>query len=397
MIFGVVVGGPMAKNLHVNWLVFLIWFLLSQQLSCSHSPEYLLQRERIGNTTYHIGLQTNSGQEIYDSWFADTDGRIIYFGQSPFWREYFAAEVPDPQGDLRKEGDYLIGRFDTEKDTFLAPLKVGRGRASVVDVLYHTKNHNVYFTTFFDMMGYVNPKTNKVVYFKALGMGFNELYEGPGGKIYVTRYSSEQKNGSVVVITPAGTLLKEFFIRLPGFIIAPKSIAVSPITGEIIINTDMFSLEGGMVRHDSFVLGPEGQIKQRIMEREIFFMSFDPQGKNWAAGRAKDGSWQMSITYPEGKMVNVIIDEKPVSFNVIQDIKHHGRYTIATAWSGNLYYFKEDYQGITFIPLEPDTAVGLDAPPKGKGILAYTTIIANNGFFYGTISHGILIFKLPPP
>ena len=388
----------MGKNPNINCLLFLLsWLFLFQPSSCRNSSPYLLESNHRGNTTYYIGLQTNQGKEVYDSWFADTDGRIIYFGQSPFWRAYFAAKEPDPQGDLREEGDYLIGRFDTEKDTFLAPLKVGRGKASLLDVLYHTENHNVYFTTFFDTMGYVNPNSKRVVYFKGLGAGLNELYQGPGGEIYVTRYSSAGKSGSVVVITPSGRLLKEFFIHLPGFIIAPKSIAVSPITGEMIINTDMFPLEGDLVRHDTFVLGPDGRVRQRIMAREVFFMSFDRQGKKWVAERSEDGSWQMSITYPGGKIVSLIIDKKPLPFDVIQDIKHRNAVTIATAWSGRLYYFEENSQGIKFIPLLPETGPGLDALPKGKGILAYSTMMANNGFLYGAISHGILIFKLAPP
>lgn len=389
----------MAEQLsNKNWVIFVVWLFLFQPLSCKNSAEYLLETNQKGNTIYYNGLQTNQGKEVYDSWFADTDGRIIYFGQSPFWRAYHAGKIPDPQGDLREEGDYLIGRFDTNGDTFLAPLKVGRGKASVLDVLYHTGNHKIYFTTFFDIMGYVDPNTKKVGYFKEVGVGLNELYQGPGGKIYATRYSSAAgKGGSVVVMSPSGRLLKEFFLYLPGFVVAPKSIAVSPITGEIVVNSDMFSLKDDLIRHDSFVLGPDGSVRQRIMEREIFFMSFDSQGKKWLAECSKDGSWRMNITYPEGKVVSLLIDPKPFPFDVIQDIKHRGGVTIATAWSGKLYYFKEDHQGIKFIPLLPETVPGLDALPKGKGILAYTAVMINNGYLYGTISHGILIFKLAPP
>jgi hypothetical protein len=397
MNFGVGVGGLVAKNSHLNWLVFLLWLGLWQLSSCQNPKEYLVETTQKGNTTYYIGLQTNPGKEVYDGWFADTDGRIVYFGQSPFWRAYYATEEPDPQGDLREEGDYLIGRFDTKKDTFLAPFKVGQGKGSVFDVLYHTVNHNIYFTNFFDSMGYVSPKTKKVVYFEDLGPGLNELYQGPGGNIYVTRYSIGGKDGSILILTPSGRLLKEYFIRLPGFIVAPKSIAVSPITGKIFINTDMFSLKDNLVKHDSFVLGADGRVVQRIMDREVFFMSFDPQGKMWLAERPENGFWQMNITYPEGRQVKLIIDKKPFPFDFIQDIKHREGITIVTAWSGKLYYFKEDLQEINFTPLPPETVPGLDALPKGKGILAYTAMMANNGFLYGVISHGILIFKLVPP
>ena len=30
--------------------------------------------------------RANSGVEEYSAWFADSDGRVLYFGLSPFWQ-----------------------------------------------------------------------------------------------------------------------------------------------------------------------------------------------------------------------------------------------------------------------------------------------------------------------
>ena len=123
----------------------------------------------------------NRGSEAYSAWFADARGRMLYFGLSPFWQLWWRSGG-DPLGDLAQPGDHLIGRFDLERETFLAPLRVRDGgpdvRSSIWDVLVHS-NGRIYYTTYFEEIGSVNPDGTDVRAFEGLGRGFNELYEGP--------------------------------------------------------------------------------------------------------------------------------------------------------------------------------------------------------------------------
>ena len=106
----------------------------------------------------------NSGTERYSAWFADTDGRILYFGLSPFW-ELWWARGGDARADLDETGDHLIGRFDMGAERFLEPLRVrARGpdvRSSVWDVLVHS-NGRIYYTTYFEELGSVRPDGSDV-------------------------------------------------------------------------------------------------------------------------------------------------------------------------------------------------------------------------------------------
>ena len=158
----------------------------------------------------------NRGDEAYSSWFADSDGRILYFGLSPFWELWWSREQ-DPLVDLEVPGDHLIGRFDLERETFLPPLRVrGLGpdsRSSVWDVLAHS-NGRVYYTTYFEEIGSVKPDGSDARAFPDLGAGFNELYEGPSGNVYASRYSDaparpeRRRYGAIVELTPHGRLVR---------------------------------------------------------------------------------------------------------------------------------------------------------------------------------------------
>ncbi len=108
---------------------------------------------------YYRDAETNRGVEPYSAWFGDSDGRILYFGLSPFWTLWWDWGG-DPRADLQARGDHLIGRFDLSRAQFLEPLRVRshapEARSSVWDVLAHS-NGRIYYTTYFEEIGSVLP------------------------------------------------------------------------------------------------------------------------------------------------------------------------------------------------------------------------------------------------
>ena len=139
--------------------------------------------------------QTNSGPEQYGSWFGDSDGKVLYFGLSSFWQLLWQCEAEGGSlcalRDLDHPGDHLIGRFDLAGEGFLDPLMVRRSgrdcRSSVWDVLAHS-NGRIYYTTGWEEFGSVRPDGTGLSYYAGAGEGLNELWEGPAGEIYATRY-----------------------------------------------------------------------------------------------------------------------------------------------------------------------------------------------------------------
>jgi hypothetical protein len=340
------------------------------------------------SSTFFKGPQTNSGKERYESWFGDSDGRVLYFGESYWWKGYL--ETNDPLGNCKEKGDLLIGRFDTLAERFLPALKIGKGKDEIWDVLVHS-NGNIYWTSFTEGIGYVSSNGRKVIKFKEAGAGFNELWEGPQGNIWVTRYAYEdggrRKDGSVVMLDQEGRILKEFQVHEGGFITCPKSLAVNPLNGRIIINSDQFPTGGSEdYKHHSFILSPTGEVLKIIRDYEIMFMSYDNLGRGWFAERVND-AWRMGVSFPSGKAKVIYLDSfSPLDF--IQDIKHKGDLTVATAWSGKVYLFEERAPSIFKV-----SKYQIDRPTD-PGKIAYTTIISENGDLYGTFNDGILVFKI---
>jgi sugar lactone lactonase YvrE len=235
--------------------------------------------------------RANSGPELYSAWFADSDGRIFYFGLTAFWERYWANDH-EPLADLREFGDHLIGRFDLATESFLEPLRVrssdSGARSSVWDVLAHS-NGRIYYTTFYEQIGWVAADGSDMRVFQDLGTGFNELTEGPDGNVYATRYAGRATEdaaayGSVVVLSPDGALVNEFVIANESErFTAPKSLAVDPRSGEIWLNTDTFG-PGEAIAHETIRLRADGSVlERREDEVELHFVAFDAAGRGWFA------------------------------------------------------------------------------------------------------------------
>jgi hypothetical protein len=289
-----------------------------------------------------------SDAEQYCAWYGDSRDQVLYFGASPFWPAFREAGG-DPSADLRAEGPQLVGRFDLKRLAFAEPLVVGGpgARAGVWDVLSHP-NGRIYFTTYFESAGYVEPASGRVRRFESAGLGLNELSLGEDSVIIATRYGkSAGGKGSVVVLDTEGLILAEHPLEAPeGYQAAPKSLAFDPLRKEIWVNTDLLPTAQGQgeVRRDTRVLGPGGRERLRFERPEVQFMVFGPDGTGYFAER--DGPLlNLRIRPPERASAAILTgrivpldDEFAGDQDFVQDIRvdAKGR-VVVTRWSGRIH------------------------------------------------------------
>jgi hypothetical protein len=290
-----------------------------------------------------------SVEEQYCAWFGDARGRVLYFGEAPFWWALRKDQGQDPRADLHLPGPQRIGRFDLRRRKLLPPLDLGGGgsAAGTWDVLAHP-NGRVYFTDFFGASGSVDPETGAVARFDALGSGLNELALGPDGHLFATRYGSEQsKDGSLVAFDADGALLAEHPLAPPpGYHIAPKSVAWDPLRREIWLNTDLLPVAPGQpVRHDARVLAEGGAERLRFETPEVQFMAFSGDGTGWFA-EAHGSELRLRVRAPEraasalltGRIVP-LDDAFHAGADFVQDIHPdpEGGEAVVTRWSGKVH------------------------------------------------------------
>jgi len=319
-----------------------------------------------------------SDAERYCAWFADSRDQVLYFGASPFWAALREAGG-DPRADLRAPGPQIIGRFDLKRLAFAEPLVVGEpdARTSVWDVLAHP-NGRIYFTTYFESAGYVDPASGRVRRFDSAGLGLNELSLGEDAVIIATRYGfSPTGQGSVVVLDAEGAILAEHLLEAPeGYQSAPKSLAFDPLRKEIWVNTDLLpEVPGqGEVRYDTRVLGPGGRELLRFERPEVQFMIFGADGTGYFAER--DGQLlNLRIRPPEragsalltGRIVP-LDDEFAGEVDFVQDIHvdAEGR-AVLTRWSGRIHLVSRDG--------ESDS---VELPRPGGDGLYYSGVLADD-------------------
>ncbi len=321
-----------------------------------------------------------SWNERYCSWFGDARGGVLYFGEAAFWSAYRRFEG-DPRADLKASGPQRIGRFDLARQRLLAPLEVSSSGAGsgVWDLLAHP-NGRIYFTSFFEGGGYVDPESGAVVLPGDMGPGLNEIVLGPGQTLLVTRYGRPGEepagDGSVVVYDTDGKTLRE--LRLappPGYRVAPKSIAYDPLRDEIWVTTDLFPTEGGDVdRHDTYHLDASGREKERVERPEIQFVAFAPGGTGFWAEREGDHLWVRIIppeaidTSADSGLRITLSEDFAGDFDFVQDIKiaEDGR-AVITRWSGWVHV------------VEPTGAVrSLQLPRLDPEGLYYTGVLAGD-------------------
>lgn len=331
-----------------------------------------------------------SEAEAYCAWYGDSADGVLYFGASPFWPAMWAAG-DDPTADLREEGPQFVGRFDLEGVAFAEPLAVGGpgARAGVWDVLAHP-NGRVYFTTFFESAGYVDPANGRVRRFESAGPGLNELDLGPGGVVMATRYGhGTGGQGSVVFLDAEGEIVAEHPLSAPdGYLAAPKSLAFDPVREEIWVNTDLLptTLGAGEVRHDARILAPDGRELLRFERPELQFMIFAPDGTGYFAER--DGSLlEIRIRPPAragapvltGRIVR-LDDEFPGDRDFVQDIQlSPDGEVVVTRWSGSVHLVNRRGE-----------ASRIDLPrPGGRGL--YYTGVLDGDRLCATYCNGVTV------
>ena len=311
-----------------------------------------------------------STAERYCAWFADRGGGLLYFGAAAFWSGLRASKGEDPARDFAVAGPRPIGRFDLLRQAHLPPLDASRpgARSGVWDVLQHA-NGRIYFTTFFETAGYVDPGSGQAAHFEAAGTGLNELAPGPGETILATRYATEAGGGgSVVVLDPHGGIVAEHALdaRTPGFQLAAKTAVLDPIRGDIWVNSDLLPAAGredgvrgpggswGAAGHPTLVLDREGRERARFDDVEIQAMAFGPDGTGyfaavestvWAEGERlsllilgpgeRAGDPQLAFA----RARRVLLDgayPRALDFAQTLDVDEAGR-VVVTRWSGHVH------------------------------------------------------------
>jgi len=315
---------------------------------------------------------------------------MLYFGASPFWPTFREADR-DPTADLLVKGPQIVGRFDLRRLSFAEPLVVGGpdARAGVWDVLAHP-NGRIYFTTYFESAGYVDPASGRIRRFESAGLGLNELSLSPGGGIMATRYGKDMGGkGSVVVLDAEGIVLAEHLLEAPkGYVAAPKSLAFDPIRKEIWVNADLLPEARGQgeIRYDTRVLGPEGRERLRFERPEVQFMSFGPDGTGYFAER--DGPLlNLRIRPPEragaaiftGRIVP-LDDEFAGDQDFVQDLRVDAKGgVVVTRWSGRIHLVNKHGE-----------ASLIQLPRPGGDGLYYTGVLAA-GHLCATYCGGVTV------
>ena len=284
-----------------------------------------------------------SEQERFCAWFGDARDGVLYFGESAFWSET-RRHGNDPTALI--QGPKRIGRFDLKREEMLDPLVVGeKTPTGTWDVLAHP-NGRIYFTSFFEPAGWIDPASGEIGTLTALGYGLNELTLGPDGSIFATRYGSRSPDGGAVVqFDPDGRLIAEYPLQgPPGYFAAAKSVAWDPVRRRIWLNTDLVPKGKDAVRYDARVLDEQGRELLRYDTPSLHFMSFGPDGTGYFA-EVVDGVLQLRIVPPDLKDENplagrvVVLDaEFPPAFDAVQDIRaaQDGRVAV-TRWSGHIH------------------------------------------------------------
>ena len=285
-----------------------------------------------------------STAEDYCAWYGDAREGVLYFGEAAFWSA-MRAHGGDPRGDMAISGPQFVGRFDLRAERMLPALDVTApgARSGVWDVHAHP-NGLVYYTTFYEAMGAVDPATGKVRRFPELGLGLNEIAAGPGDSILVTRYAAtgpeSGEPGSLLVVSPEGTLIAEHSLPAPaGYVAAPKTPALDTATGDYWITADLLpKTESGTPGNETFVLGPNGTARRRIETPEIQFVA-DGVGTGFL--RAERTGSKLDLVHPSGR---VVIDANfAVDFDFAQDVKpSRDAETVVTQWSGLIHRVTAD-------------------------------------------------------
>ncbi len=327
-----------------------------------------------------------SEAERYCAWYGNERAGTLYFGQAAFWSG-FRSRGGDPLADMARAGPQLVGRFDLERRSLLPALDVTApgARSGVWDVHAHP-NGRVYFTTYYEAMGWVDPSSGEVRHLDALGPGLNEIAPGPGEELLVSRYAGpDGGNGSVLRMSPEGKALDELPLRPPqGFRVAPKTVAFDPIRREVWVTSDQLPSDGSDPRRDAYVLSLDGRELRRIESPELQFVVFDARGRG--ARAEVDGSrlWLVRVE-PDGFERRLLLDDRFVpDLDFVQDLAlQDDGVVIATRWGGSVHVLDRQ-----------DRARTLRLPRLEADGLYYTAVSAG-GHLCATYCGGVRVVCQP--
>ena len=217
-------------------------------------------------------------------------------------------------------------------------------RSGVWDVLV-SPSGAVFFTTFFEAAGRVDPASGEVRHLEELGPGLNELAPGPDGGVLATRYGPRDGgdgDGGLVLLDLDGALRVEWPIRArPGHQVAPKTPAWDPLREELWATSDELPTASGSgpIGKPAFVLDRNGRPLRRIDSPEIQFVAFGPDGTGY---RALVSGRQLRLEIaPASGAAPTILDLDgafPGELDFVQDIQPgpDGR-VVVTRWSGRVH------------------------------------------------------------
>jgi hypothetical protein len=226
----------------------------------------------------------------------------------------------------------------------LSPLAItpAPARSGVWDVLAHP-NGWLYFTTFWERAGRVEPASGRVEWFAAAGEALNELALLPDGRVLASRYGSGGASGSVVVLSERGEVLVEHALTASeGIVAAAKSVAYDAARDAIWVNTDLLPASGGVSTHDARVISlRDGRELARWSEPELQFVTFAADGTGFLVERSGE-LLVLRVVAPNARGPLALagrfipLDEAfPAALDFAQDVKlaPNGS-AIVTRWSG---------------------------------------------------------------
>jgi hypothetical protein len=284
------------------------------------------------------------GKEAVCAWYGDARDGILYFGEAAFWSGLRA--TGSPLGELDHSGPRRIGRFDLRRGRMLPALLLApKVRSGTWDVLAHP-NGRIYFTTFFDGAGSVDPATGEIEQFVDAGTGLNEWGLGPDKTLFVSRYAGDAgTSGSLVWFNADGTLRKEFPLKAQnGSVLAPKTVAYDPETRLVWITSDILPNAPGAAGHPTLIVDLAGREQERISDLEIQFVRFGADGTGYLA-LVEENKLQLAILPPGtpadrlGQARRITLDDAfPSSLDFAQNIRVEGPgQVLVTTWGGQIF------------------------------------------------------------
>jgi hypothetical protein len=302
----------------------------------------------------------------------------------------------DPAADLERSGPQRIGRFALHEESWLEPLstQAREARTGTWDVLAHP-NGRIYFTTFFETAGYVEPRTGRVRRFDGAGPGLNELALLPDGRILASRYApAGAGDGSVVILDEEGRVQTEHPLRgPPGWRVAAKSVAFDPLRREIWITTDLLASTGDPARHDARVLDlADGSERNRIEDREVQFVAFSRDGaaalvERWGSRLSLRVRAAGSRESPAESRRVILLDEHfPAGSDFAQDLRFSSDgAAVVTRWSGRIHV------------VEPQGGVRTLELPRSEPAGLYYTAVLFEDRLCSTYCAGLTVVCAPAP